>query len=96
MKELYPQKESCSKENGDKIEPSGGPGESEQRASGNATGEWFCVGRGAGRGLMANDTRWEAGSAGRAWAGHSEGRAFWAGRVFRLFLDGFAQKRWRL
>ncbi len=42
MKELYLQKESFSKENGDKIEAPGGLEECEHRDSGDPTVEWFC------------------------------------------------------
>lgn len=42
MKELYLQKESFSKENGDKIESSGGPEEYEHSDRGDFAVEWFC------------------------------------------------------
>ena len=42
MKELYLQKESFSKENGDKIEPPNGLEEYEHSDSGDSAVEWFC------------------------------------------------------
>ena len=87
------QKEAFRKPERDKIGPSGSQEECESKDSRNATVELFCLGGGTGSRLMANDTGWEAAYAGRAWAGHSGGRA---GRHVQVWeaMDRSAVEGW--